>query len=45
MKYDFTVASRAHISSFGSTYKETDLQFLFSYQIHTHLPQAEVYAP
>ena len=31
LKYDFTVASRAHISSFGSTHKETDLQFLFSY--------------
>jgi len=32
LKYDFTVASRAHISSFGSTHKETDLQFLFSYR-------------
>lgn len=31
VKYDFTVASRAHISSSGSTYKETDLQVLFSY--------------
>lgn len=29
MKCDFTVASRAHISSFGSTYKETDLQLFF----------------
>lgn len=31
MKYYFTVASRAQISRFGSTSKETDLQFLFPY--------------